>query len=1319
MASTRTHHAPAGYPGAPRLRGGLDLRNLGQPRPDATVLRADERDYDELQILHSYRSYDPDNPGEVKYFVYHLSQQNPGESHAINFVKCVRFVRLTRVPRYLRQQGGGGANMVFEQQRDIIVSLRERGALFVNMIAKAPDLPLVFAYGVQGVGTTFEEAAAIADEGYAVLTHQLDGIYQQLEYKPIDVAEGESLSRYQQQWNQIAVARGRPIPASSTLGVSSLLDGNRTDVESTGNQLEAFIRGMGNSSFLLSLVTTPVSIPDILSAWQGLQVQLSRVRSDQSGSRGFSAGVALPIGFGLSSSDTHGHTDTSGTNANTTDTSGVSSSHALGTSTTHADGTSTTDTAGVNHSTSQTLSDGSTDSMSSGRDASVGSSTTHGDSGSTATSQGTNTSQTSTDSYSRALGVNQSSSLSDSVSQGTNWAHTTGTSISDSSSHSDGVSSGVTTGVSTGFAASSGTGTSLSNGSSQSDSSGFNPGIPGLSGSTGSSSGTNSGYSDSGSYGVSASSGSSQATSDGTFSSDGTSHTTGSSVSDSTGGSYAQATAATNSVGSSDTITTGTSLASGSGTSNSVTGTVGNSDSLAQSASAGRNFSSGTSLAHTNADGVSSGTSLSRAVGSSATDSTGTSVTDTSGTNTSSALSRGLSDSFATALSRSLGTTLSGGIAPTLSYNRSMNTFDEGKRIAGDVLAAQLARYNEGLKSGALMYQMFLTTPDRPTLLGAAGLLKSAFFGTGDGAGQLPQPFHVITEFPDQGEMDRLRLHAAAFTQYRKRNPYGEHIEPHLYSTFLTPSEAAALTHPPTSEAAGLLAVHDSMPVMAMPFHRQNKELYVGHVVNGERGRVSEIRYGLDTSEMDHLLVAGITGTGKTVTVNRLMSEVTRVRRNVPDPTAPGGMREVRAGVLALDWMSNLRDVAQMVERDRFQFFSVSKPHLGAFRYNVLALPDDQMNPVEWLDALADLLTAAFGLGDYGRSLLGEYLLDLYRANRLEPYVLLPAVRNEDTGEVLRREVSLPAVDASTLPPGAIVTDAEGNPVANVFTCPALSRMLSISDLATMVSAKMELAASPEGSRIGGVSMRDRLGSLWRRLQPFAPGNPLAEMLAADPDLLTRSCLTVEDLVDPDRGLVTVVEADGLDYATRRVVLGALVLAVFRKGMVHGDGFYNQNGKGPGTFLVLEEAHELLGEQGDDEDRTALARRTSLYEQVLRRSRALGMHVMVVVQNPSSISSAITSNISTVFVHRVQDGKDRQVVADMMSWSGIVGQQIREIRWLAEQPRGWCVVRNAPRDGSFLEAAPVQIYVEATGAARVRDDQLAQLAQMRQRNPLQ
>jgi hypothetical protein len=1459
-----------------------DARGLVMPYLSGEPLTHGEIDYDELDIIRSWRTYEPHSPGEVRYFCYELRSKNPGEE-AQEYYKAVRLIRLTRVPRYLRDVPP------YEQMRDVLVALREKRILFLNVIAKSPQLPLVFAYGVQGTGDTLQAAQDEADEAYAALGTLLDGTYQQLEYQPLDVQQGELLARYQTEWNHIAMARGRPMPQGTPTGNNALLDGNRTDVANSNEALNTFIRGMGDRSFMLSLVTYPLSPADMTAAWRNISHKLSAIRSDQQGARGFTAGVALPLGMGTSMGDSFGTNHTVGGTTGVGSSDGLSSSVTQGMSLTHTDSVgasqsltateATSQSVGQSHTTSTALgqSIGQSQSLTASETASASQSTSLGHSASQSVNQGVSTTATEGVSASQSVsasqgiseqhgvsasqGVSSSQGISASQSVGQSLTQSVGVSSSDtasvsqsagtsqgvsvgqSSSLTQGASSTQTHGVSAGQSLShaqsaaanwaNSIGQSLSagqtmaenwsksmaetltqtwglnSGSSQSigtsDGASSGAGLSGRLGPFGGnlsemlSQGNNAGLG--ASWGQSLQQAFGGTATSGIGASLSNSLTQGLSLGESFGGSLGQSWTAGSSVGVSDSIAAGQSISgtigqsashsagvsqsvsqglshtqgvsqglsqgvsraesigqsatvgqsASIGTSQSIgaSQTVGQSQSLGQSAalaqgvssgqtigvgqssgigastgisqglSQGQSLSQSASLSQGASDSVSASASASRSLAQgastsvSASDATSASASTSAGASTGVSKQAALSDAWATAMSRQAGTTGSLGVVPSLGATISRQTFDEAKRSLGDVLEAQMNRYHEGIEGGGMLYQMFLVTGDRETLMGASALLKEAFWGPGKDNARLAQPFHTVV-IEEEDEAKRLLTHAAAFTHYRKREPIADLIEPHLYSSYITAGELSAMTHPPTAEAVGLLAQHDSMPVLAMPANRQDREIYLGRIINGERGRVDETRFGVNLEELTHILIQGTTGLGKTTTMMRLLEQAAQLRRQVvtpPTPQAPFPTSvEARAGILCFDWMQNMRDLAHVVEPERFRLYSVANPKLGAFRWNPLAIPHPGMDPGQWLGAQADNLAASWGLGEYGRSLIAEYMDALYNANRLQDFVLRPVREADDgSGEVLRPGIVLPAIDPSKLPPGAIQIDATGAEYANVYTCPELSRLVSLEHLAVLVCTQIEQLATPEGARLMGTAMRDRVQSVWRRIQYYAPGGPMAAMVAADPDLDTRQCLTVHDLIDPDRGLVTIVETDGLDLENRRVILGSVMLAVYRYGLHVGKGCFDHGGKGPGTFLVLEEAHELFGSVGESEDRASAAMRANLYESMFRRARMTGLRLVAMTQNCGAIPPAVTSQTTTVIIHRTYDENDRKRVFSLLNWSNQIGQQLREWRYLGEMPRGYAIVRLDARE-SYLESAPVQILIDPPELPPVTDAQLEALA---------
>lgn len=1291
-----------------------DLRHLGTPRLSGAPLPG-EIDYDDLRIHQTYRTYVPNAPGQVKYLMYELSQQDAGEEEYEYFWKAVRLTKITRVPRYLREATGSGPSLVIDQQRDLLAALREQGVLFLNVITKADDIPLLFCYGVQGVGASPAEAQAAADEGWAALIAQLDGLYQQLEYQNLTVAEGEALVRYQHEWDHLAMARGRPLPTGASLASASILDGNRTDVESTLNQLEAFLRGMSDRSFMLSLITVPVTSVEMTLAWRNVTQHLSQVRSEQQGMRAFTAGVAIPLSFGQSLGHAAGNTHAVGAShgVGATDTASqahadtVSQAQSIGQTITHGQTEATSVGQSLAHGAThaQSVTDAAGHSLTQGQN--LQQSVTHG------LAAGESIGQSDTQSLAHGASVGQTDSLTHGITNAQNWGHNIGQSLNAGVSQQAGWNQGHTTAQDMHSSIGGSTGQSIGAGSSEGTSGSFHGGVVVVDGGTTATHGTNESVGLTAGNNVGASFGGSAGVTSGVSGQQGSSLTQGVSWGDSLGGSQAQSIAAasgvsrgeslvqTQAVGVNHQTSIQESLAAG--TAYGLSHAEGFSQTRALAQSSGESLTTAQMASASRAQTVSQAQSLGQ--------STGVAQTASQGTAQALTQQQALSDAYTVAMSRSSGVTSTLGAIPSVGVTVSRQTFDEAKRMLGDVLEAQMHRYIQGIESGAYFYQMYLICPDRDTLLGAAALLKSAFWGPGTKAERLPQPFHTIADFEPE-ERERLLQHARAFTSYRAREPIAETIEPYRYSSFVTAYEAATFCHPPTAESLGLLAVHDSMPVMAMPSDRAGREVTIGHLVNGERGKVSDVKFGVDTDELTHTLIAGTTGSGKTTTLMSMLSELVNVEREIvvrPNPDEPiVEHRRAKAGVVGLDWMSNMRNLASIVEPERFRFYSIARPELGAFRWNPLAIPDDRMNPIEWANDIADQMTIAFTLGEFGRSLIAEFVAELYTANRLTDVELVPAGRDK-SGQIIRPAFILPAVDRASLPPEAIRTNASGEEEATVLTYPGLSRLIGMEHLAGLVLAKVEHLGTTEGARLYGTAMRDRLQSLWRRIQYFAPGSMFAGVLSYDTDLMHRDTLSVEDLIDPDRGLVSIIEADGLDLTNRRFILGSVLLAIWRYGQFAGPGSFDHNGQGPGTYVCLEEAHELFGPQGEDEDNFSAATRTQLYESLFRRARALGMKLVAVVQNAGSLPEAVTSNTSTVFIHRQYSKADRDRVFSLLNWTNMIGQQQREYRYLGEMARGFGIARLDAKE-SYLESAPIHFRTQPAALSTVTDRQLAQLA---------
>jgi len=111
--------------------------------------------------------------------------------------------------------------------------------------------------------------------------------------------------------------------------------------------------------------------------------------------------------------------------------------------------------------------------------------------------------------------------------------------------------------------------------------------------------------------------------------------------------------------------------------------------------------------------------------------------------------------------------------------------------IVRTLLEAQVLRYQRGMEQGAFLYQAFLQAPNGEDLSAAGIEVMEAFLV--EKTADFPAPLHVVGAF-DEGEADRLVLHARGLTSDRRPESNPLMVEPFVYSTYVTLFELAALT---------------------------------------------------------------------------------------------------------------------------------------------------------------------------------------------------------------------------------------------------------------------------------------------------------------------------------------------------------------------------------------------------------------------------------------------------------------------------------------------------------------------------------------------
>lgn len=665
--------------------------------------------------------------------------------------------------------------------------------------------------------------------------------------------------------------------------------------------------------------------------------QFINIGGSESASSGYSAGVNNSVGVSLSESNSA--SVSSGYSAGLSESHSVSvsesASRSLGFSQSISESTSISHSNSISHGSS--WSTGESQSIS--QSISHGGGISHGTSHSIGTSHSTGTSVSYGESSSYSTSENYGQTHTSGVSQSQGQTVSQGISQSESISHSYGT--GYSKGVNQSESFSNTIGQSISHGTSKSNS--YSEGSS-WSNSVSESIGKSNSYTQSISeslgksisFGKSVSQsesfGTSQSYSTGTSESisQGISHSRGESFGMTIGTSVGQSQGVSQSIGQS--ISQGKTVTQG--TSQSVGQTIGNSTSITAS--------KGMSNSVTDSIGVSKGKSVSEGVSVGKSKGTGTSDT------TSLAISSGYSHS------QSTGTSSSMGLGPSISYSKSAQWYDENKANLVQILEEQRNRLMTALRQGAFYVDVYILTPDEKTKKAAGVLATAAWYGD-----VFPSPVQVVN--PDPMWAEHLMAHVSVFSACTMPEDSIELMEGYKFSTVLLPEEMGAYCHPPRFEGGDMNTVYEAMPYFHLP-GKMEGEAFMGWCVATETGKPTEIEYKFSKRNMMHTLISGSSGSGKTTTSLRFISEL---------------INQMGFGATILDWKDDWRSLAYVVPEEKFKFYSLGTTPVNRLSFNPLAIPD-QVDVDLWVDTVVEAFVIGFGLGQRGYEICWRNLARLY-----------------------------------------------------------------------------------------------------------------------------------------------------------------------------------------------------------------------------------------------------------------------------------------------------------------------------------------------------
>lgn len=1253
------------------------------------------QNYDnDIRIIKSWIDYDT-KKDKMNYMLIEYEIQNGDE--ILHLFKVIKMVRLIRLPDTLKQ-----STQLMAIHSQLLSSLWSNNTKFISIIARInncePDIPLglIQIYGVQGIGTTFEEALQEAEDQFQGLIAALQGNYRTMEFRYLNMKEAEWLKEKMTSVKYLQVIRGIP-NAKRASAERSIKGFGNTDTDASSEETsEQFAIGLADHDFIAVCIATPVAY-DVLESWL-TQVSKKQTQwiSRMQGTTNMSAGINIPIVFAANLGATLGYSD--GYSEGHSYSHGVNDSYSYGTneslahSTSISQGHSVSTGENLGHNFSHSVND------------SVGTNDSYG------RSEGTNTNISASDSYntSNSIGYSQnhSNTTGTSTSIGENISHSTGVSTNEGYSLSKGTSESFNHSISQSHQISESAGQSKSYGTSVSDSTNystshgssythskgnstsFSQGIShGISKNTGYSyqEGYNSGWNVGGGaslfgaikgdIGHSTGQSKGENWSYGTGVSDSTSqqHSVGTNESISKSISNSQSSGISHTKGYSESIALNYSKSVGSsqgysegyGISNQESVTKSTGISQSQSDSIGYNYSQNTSNSITDGTGISEqfsegfGRSISKGWGQNVSDSESHGISQSVGRGKSEGInyginksessnwsysegatyskgisqswSKGTSDSwgintgrsFSTSNSLSQGISSSMGIGASIGISKSYSFLDVEIKNIVELLEFQVNRLKQAINGhvGAFYTDMYIGTFTREAR--EAARVASRFAWYDDKSPICPLQ---VLDIESEDEFIHMLQHFNAFSSCPKKemDKYGQ-LESYKYSTILTSTELTAYTHPIRLSDGGLFADIQNIPELSVPAEMKG-EIYMGKIVSGykwsiETGYVTPYDYRIKNEALMHTLFAASSRSGKTVAALRYVAEIAN---NVIRERHGKRMR-----VIILDAKRDWRNLVQIVDKNRFRFYSMDNADFYPFNYNPLKIPLGV--PAEFYsDIFVNIFCRAYGLGVRSLSLLTTAVKEAYEDAGV--------FATTDKYEITRRS--------------AQVTFKQ------------------------VYDKLQDIVKSTTG--------RDKIEALEKvldRVVRYTWDNSIMHRLYSQP-----TGMSIDELLGADD--IVVIESGAIQGNNMVFLFGMLTASLYIYAKYLPDNFNGEDQYE--TLLVIEEANKVLtGDSGDTENGI---KGQSIFEEMMDQAAGLGLFVTAITQEPSKIPSSIIANCGITFAGKLRDEKDIDTIMTAIGKESRYDD--RNIRkFFPKMPIGWFIVQTS-RVYDYKEAEPVLIRVE-------------------------
>lgn len=535
-------------------------------------------------------------------------------------------------------------------------------------------------------------------------------------------------------------------------------------------------------------------------------------------------------------------------------------------------------------------------------------------------------------------------------------------------------------------------------------------------------------------------------------------------------------------------------------------------------------------------------------------------------------------------ISRGFGSSM--GIAPSLSVGKSYQFLDVTVQYICELLSVQNQRLKDSTEGeGAFFVDLYISCKNEEVQKGIQSLITSTWVNP-------DSKIDVLRGIiPDPKEQKKLSLHMQALSPCMEMeiNRVGKFYK---YASVLRSSELSAYSHPPRITTGGLDSSMDERPKFRVPNDRQDKAIFVGNLINGERyniqqamkhngnGYMTDFKFGIGHDELHHAFISGQAGSGKSVLAWRLVSGLYNNTYTIDRLTG----EKKRKRILVLDPKGEWRLLGNIIPKGKFKFFSLSDPHFHPVRMNILRVPK-YIRAYDYYNMVVEMFCSAYGLLDRALAQIGSVIYDLYEQA------------------------------------GAFENDLDPN-FANERT-----KNITMEDVYDSIEKLREVAISKRDNHNA-----EALQTYLTRLDAFKKKKSKEYIMFCN-----KGGDSIDSLLGDDE--VTVIESNGLSRQAQGFFFTLTMASIFKyaQGV---KGFYTKDQYE--TFIILEEANTVLigGGKHDEASNMGIKR----FEELIDQSRSFGLFIWTITQKIASMPDSVIANSGLIFSGKSARDDDIRIV---------------------------------------------------------------------------